>query len=82
MNEKYASLRNTKGFEKELVKPKVTEILAVPSTLQTFKAFRAKGTCAVVGDSMIPGLKEKLLSKKWFSKGKIFPWKGCRRYVF
>ena len=82
IHEKYASLRNTKGFEKELVKPKVTEILEVPSTLRNSKAFRPKGTCAIVGDSMILGLKENVLSKKCFSKVKIFPWKGFRRYVF
>ena len=63
MHEKYATLRNTKGFKKELERSNFPEIMEVTSP-QNFKAFRPKGSCAIVNDSMTPGLKENLLIKK------------------
>lgn len=59
-------------FGKELEYPKIME---VPSTQQNSKAFEPKRTCPIVGDLAISNLKENILSKEWFHKDKIFPWK-------
>ena len=69
-------------LRKNWLRPKVTKIMEVPSTPQTSKVFWSKGTCLIVGDSIISGLKENLLSKKWFNKGKIFPLKYVDRMFF
>ena len=79
--EKYASLRNSQGFEKELDRPKVSKIIEVPSTPQNSESFWPKETCAIVGDS-IPGLKENLLSKNGSIKARFFPGSAVDNMLF
>ena len=47
--------------------------MELPSTPQNFKTFWPKGTCAVIGGSMMSGLKENFLSKNGSIKERPFP---------
>ena len=51
------------GFKKEPERPKVDEIMEVPSTTQNSKAIWTKGKCTIVRDTETSSLNENLLSK-------------------